>query len=343
MLRRCATILLAAGLLLFLPGASVGVRAQSSASASANKLCFAFLRQGDLWLTCGGKSGPLTVGGRVYGYALSWDGSHLALYKSRSSRTPEADSGKDHETVVVALKEAFATSLSPLQFDVAGLWSSCNRIFATERLPNLAGTRGMYDVVTGNPIRLTDLVGGLTGKSKDDDFASFACSSDRSVVVGILNPEHAPLVPRLLVAEWPASFEISEGVDGYALSPSGAYIAYQRLGANCVAQITGRTIHIDCVRGVRSLGGLSVSNSGEILAEQEDNRPEGCFYTDRQHYHLPSERPGHQAQDACPAIWYWRPGDNDETMVEDLAGTPQWITQEQAALLRKWSLYAAKR
>jgi hypothetical protein len=319
--------LVGAAAIVLLPAVRIGPTAIAQSSSPPN-LCFAFLRQGNIWVHCVGKTQAVTADGRVYDYAISSDASYLAMYKSMDSKQP---SEGNQEVVLVALQKGFVTSTSPVHLAMPRLRSSCGTIAISQTGGNADDT---YDAISGKPIRPKGE--GASGGSKSDasEYGDFGCSSDRSVIAGLYKEKDISL-HSVLITGWPVYLYLGPEMNVYSVSPSGRYVAYdQNDGPLCVTQVDENIGHSDCRYESRINGRLEVDNSGGLLFEGSDNRVSGCSYRDYQHY---SPGPFEKSQDSCPAIWYWRPGQKGELIVEDLARNPEWISEEQASLLEEWA------
>jgi hypothetical protein len=318
-------LILAVIALLTRAGTAPFVFGQAAASPS---LCFAFLRQGNVWIHCAAKTEPITTSGRIYDFAVSREGNYLAMYRSLGSAPPWQGAEQSQQIMLVALKNHFETSFSSLHLQIPRLRASCNTIVASERRVGIA--RSTYDVVTGKPVH--DSSDGLTAKII---YIDFDCSSDMKEVLGIVNPRDTSFRSEL-AAGWSAEHYLSDQVASYNLSPSGGYFAYlNNLGLLCSSQIRGAVIDSRCLRISGEVGGrLSVSDAGDVLYDSESIRPSDCFYRDEQHF-SPTRRPGYTSQDVCPAISVWGPDDQHGAIIENLARDPQWINEEQASLLKE--------
>jgi len=291
-------------------------------------LCFAFLRQGNIWVHCNGKSETITRDERVYDFAISPDGSYLAIYKP----------SKGNQVVLVALKRDFAMSISPVHLAWPRLRSSCGTIAVSQTDGYAQDT---YDAVTGEPIRPKQ-----TSRDFQKPNGDFGCSSDRTIIVGFFREQNAFNKSMLVLATGgavPSIAYLAPDVAAYAVSPSGRYTAYTPRyrveGPLCLTQIDGEIGHSDCNYGTSGATSgadrsLSVSDGGELLYDlyKEDH----CFYKDGHHYSR-TKIEGYNDEGICPAIAYWRSGEKGETIVEHLATSPQWISEEQAASLREMS------
>ena len=221
----------------------------SQRTPKAPSLCYAFLRDGNLRIMCQGKDEAIQTGGSLTDFAISRDGSHVAL-ESR-------DSADKFLVRTVSLETGQLESARTVE--ILYLMSTCGELVGIE-----LGTDQRWNLVTWSPEKLSD-------------YKFYLCSSDRQVVAGWTGSDEensrSPSNPfraiRLHVRhrtediqwtiEQPLEFDVSQ---------NGAYIAYfTRIGGDpkiCIRDWSSEK----CVH--EQGGRIVVSNSGEVLYISEE-------------------------------------------------------------------------
>ena len=284
-----------------------------------DKLCYAFLRDGDVWTACRGVENHLSLGGQVRHYAVSPDGAYFAFIRRDSSAYP---SGK---LVVASLGENARAPASDAKY----LW-----------LRSTCGT------ILGEPIGgpfATDILSGQPLNKPPNRF--FHCDSDRNVVAGWKTADGTTTELTLWVRgnlNKTIPVHISGGND-FDVSPDGQFLAYFRDASPkevdlCVSPIDGQPECTEEVGDESGKDGLSLSDSGNVLYAGDTAAT--CFYKDMEHFSK-KRLSGHSGEDACPAIYFWVPSMPRPALIQDLARYPQWITPEAAAALVRWNPHAS--
>ena len=119
---------------------------------------------------------------------------------------------------------------------------------------------------------------------------------------------------------------VSPGVQDYAISSNGQYVAYDDDNL-CVKRIGQGS---KCVSDATSPGRISVSDSCGVLYTIATHQ--ACYYKDSWHVSV-TPRPGYNGSDECFALAYWRPGEKSSRMLQFLAEEPQWLAPEAASRL----------
>ncbi|HKF51761.1 MAG TPA: hypothetical protein VKB26_05575 [Candidatus Acidoferrales bacterium] len=288
-----------------LPRISVGAAADTEGNA-LHSFCYAFLRQGNLFLRCNGSLVQLTKPGDVTDFAVSETGNAIAVL--RLDNHPRT--GRNLQ--VIPLTNSVKGQLLPLGHDFGGLIASCGTTLFIYRTAK-------------------DLLAG-----KDLDFKpyqDFQCSSDRKVIVGQVSIDsHGAVVTELppgdshtaLVSGVPPNITkprlANTGSEGfaYSVSPSGEYFAYYAPTELCLVQkLTTKT----CTSSIDVLRQISVSDSGDIYFTMRTGP--GCQYLE-------------SAAAKCIGIAVLRNGKHSSDIIEREASCPQWLTPIAASAIISW-------
>jgi hypothetical protein len=137
------------------------IRAQEDRQAPRSKdLCYAFLRDHNIWTVCQGKRERIHMPYKVSGFALLADGSHLAYYTQKTSHGGKVLQRQD--LMVISLEPGFEVAKHETGVVPRKLVATCGTILKSE---------------TNS---LTDLLGREPSKLPQQSF--FKCSSDRRVI-----------------------------------------------------------------------------------------------------------------------------------------------------------------
>jgi hypothetical protein len=322
-LRRMSTVAVVAVAVIMIAPPPSPLHGQSSPQQTeetdSSKLCYTFLREGDVWIACNGVKKQIPLGGRVLHYAISSDGSSFAfLRKLTLAQKAQAPA----ELVVVSLSGEFKTTTSKVQY--RWLRPTCGTILAYRVGWNAT------DLLTGRALMFPPNT-------------VFQCDSDRRVVLGWDQLRGSTSVDLTLqVNGKPDQNTIRAYINGgqdLDVSPSGEYLAYFRepnaAGVEvCVTRIGEQP---KCAEGADNevgIAGLSLSDSGSAL--YTGGTGASCFYKDTQHF---ATKPlsGYSEEDECPGIYFWRPGMQRPQLIQDLGQYVQWITPLTASALRRWN------
>jgi len=307
-------------------GATNPARTQAS---QAESLCYAFLRDGDLLLTCDGRTEQITHFDDVEDFAVAPRQGTLVLIRHR--RTPQGQAvdwvlgGKPHYFVSYSAMQAIelttgkGSPLSPLQSPTR-LETSCGTVLSITWDPTIGNRLGLaHDALTGERVRF-------------DPYKNFRCSSDRRTIVGWSDPEHS-----VLMAGLPPQRELLKNSRSdelrYDVSPDGRFVVYNTRGKLCLTSEAGET---ECIEEGFDQGRISISDSKGVLIESGSDR--ACHYRDYYHFSV-EPHPGHTEDDFCAAIAYWHPGEKRSTIVQPLGRSPQWVSPEAASALRAWGTH----
>ncbi len=302
--------------------ASGEISGQERPASAPSGLCYAFARGGDVWTVCQGKRERIDLGGKALDFAASADGARFVAVWEKAGTYPKHESPPG-EMLQLSLKGNAKSEVKEWSFDLVPgrLYPSCGTIVTISRDPALQGRLGLtYDVSNGELLN-------------PSSYKALRCSSDRSVMAGLKNPEDPflfvsnPKERKLTAASFLESFDVS---------PSGKYVAYFRQPKPsttelCAVEKAGEPVCVEEDSG--STGRLSVSDSSEVIYEGADG---ACYFHDGEHY---SRKPlrGYPQGDVCPVVAYWHPGRGNPTIIESPGGHPQWITPDVAAALHSWN------
>lgn len=286
----------------------------------SKSLCYAFLREGDVWTVCGGKREHIVFGGEVLHYAVSSDGSYFAfLSKPHQSRQ---GAPANNNLVLISLGPGFETTRTQTEFRF--LRPTCGTILAFR-----AGSGDATDVFTGRVLNFPP-----------DRF--FRCSSDRRVIVGWaeLNATSSELIVTMNGKEEKRVPIFINGGHDFNVSPNGQYLTYFRATGSqttqvCVAKIDDGPACVQEDGDEVGMDGISLSNLGEVL--YTGHTGQGCYYKDMEHFSK-TRLPGYSGEDSCVGVYFWHSRSQHPTLIEDLARYPQWITPEAAIALHNWNL-----
>lgn len=229
--------------------ASMSSAFPQTASADRN-LCYVFLQDGQIRLSCGSKHESIHLGTRLLDFAISRDDSYAAF---------ELENPHNKYVVRTVSLEKGSLSDEKMMSDRLLLRSTCGGVIG-------------IDIVT-------DTRWNLAKWNRDMfyDYKYFMCSSDRQVTAGWTASDEAsshsqdnPFRSVLLHvnrhgknAEWPIEDPLE-----FDVSQNGSYIAYfSRVGNDpklCVRDNTSEK----CVDGQG--GGIALANSGDVLYVSEE-------------------------------------------------------------------------
>ena len=288
-----------------------------------HSLCYAFLKERDLYVNCGAKAERITAESDIADFAVAMDGAAVALVKEHG--TEKSMDGHDiprRDIELVMLKPGFQRRWLPRVEGSPGVEASCGTI--------LAVWGGIWSRPSGGFKVDWTARDAFTGKEvRYDGYFDFVCSSDRKTVVGCINSDARILMsgvpPRLQVMEATAN----EIVIPYNISPNGKYVAYV---ANelCVASHE-RTLGCLQWSGTRP-GEVSVSDSMGVLLDGGTGQTHRCFFNAAGQLSF-KPLPGYSKEVECMGVALWRPGDKTAQVLEMFGWSPQWITPEAAAAL----------
>ncbi len=286
--------------------------------------CYAFRRQGRVWVACGSKSQPVSKHSYWAQYAISPKGDYLlALGGPWALHGNPNPAGRDF--VLVPLPRGPA-SLRPYPNNSLTMLPTCGTVEGP-------GKQWPVDLVTGAPLRFDDARGLV------------ACSDDRRLAVALidatpsLGPRSLPIRALYLVGG-PKPVPFAANVGNFAVSPGGAFIAF---GTTIVAET-----HLVCM--VEDSSGKSfcsrsapspesVSDTGGLLGtEYPDTRGtslcrfEGLVGVAKKAGPTPYAG-AYDDLGPCPAVYYWVPAFANPALVQSMADEPQWITPETAHAL----------
>lgn len=263
--------------------------------------CFAFIREGDVFVHCGGREDRITHQANVEYFAVSDERATLGLMTSRIvSREP----GSEYVvgvTTLVNLKDASVRKVEGGE----GLISTCGGLYW--RMNNTRRRSSTQDLITGETITVPF-------------YDWFRCSSDQRTVVGIRGNG--------LFRGSPPGDKIADAknvpLNSLSLSPDGSKVAdYDLQGRVCVYS-AGRTECQSEPDPNPTSDILSVANSGDVLVAVETGAT--CY-----------RRNGGNSPEPCIGIGLLRAGAKAVEIVVPVGSSPQWLTPLTAELVRKWA------
>lgn len=279
-------------------------------------LCFAYLRQGDIYVDCDGATTQITRRGDIDDFAV--DGKRPSV-GSVASRTISGTAGGTEVAFTATVVDLKSLQTRRVVDGEDGVIATCGGIFWTHGA-NRQGS-GTRNLLTDEDLRFST-------------YPWFRCSSDRSVVLGQLNSSGSGVYigfpPRATAAG-------SSDVDPYQfdVSPDGSKLVYSKSGRPlCVLSIPGTA---KCLASHDTLADIpSINSLGEVLVATAT--ADECFYLSRGVFGRERMLGATDAsRDACLAVGYWSAGLGSIKIVELVARNPQWISPKTAALLRGWA------
>ncbi len=293
---------------LILCAAVLGFNLRGTKSEDVKSPCYAFLLNGDVYVSCNKKLIPVTMEGNVTNFAISHDASSMVLIRTEFFRhTKDVWIESDTMEVVALIGGRQSTVFTAPAF--TGVTASCGTII----LPMATSVR---DVVNGSTLRF-------------EPYNNFRCSSSRDKILGIIDSGRElrlGLPPTDVVVRMKNPSPIPRYYD---MSPSGVYIAYAADWKLCVAENGDNSTCVD----YSVIDRVSVSDSGDVIFATSTG--EDCYYKDMWHVSKKA-LPGYTSQDACVAVGLWRFREPAPKVVRVLARAPQWITPEAADALSAW-------
>lgn len=292
--------------------------AGQTATVDRSKLCYAFLRDGDVWIVCEGGVRKLPLGGKVLHYAISADGSHFAFVQKQASGQK---TDLPTTLVVVSLSSEVPTTTSS---KVLYRWlrATCGTILAYQ---------------AGDPIDL------LTGQAlRFPPNKVFRCDSERTVILGWNQHDGTATDLALQVNgkfDPNAARAFTNGGWDLDVSANGKYLAYfrEQNPTNvqvCVGKIGEQPACGDGAGDEIGGDGLSLSNSASTLFAGGTGA--ACFYKDMEHFST-KRLPGYSGEDECVGVYFWQAGMQHPELIQDLARYPQWIAPGAASILSRWN------
>ena len=271
-------------------------------------LCYAFNREGNIILTCQGKTERITQSGDIGSFAIDTTGSWIAFVRNPFGRAT---------LKLISLHAPFNARI--VRQAMGALTSSCGTILFLKA--PISGTQ--EDLITSEPPIFDSQVEAL-------------CSADRSVVLGWKHPH------TLLLKKPGSSFAaVSEDVvlHQYGVSPNGRYLAYGKLDEICRTKIDGAT---HCVASSPvAFERFSVTDDGDVLFTANSETGQGCFFKSQWHQ-SPRPKPGFKTEDSCTEIVLWRPGMKSPEPLQPYGLDAQWLSPQAAEALRRWKLAIPK-
>ena len=233
--------------------------------------------------------------------------------------------------IVTAWTVIGANSASLMNMDLAIDLKAVQAKFAGDAHKLVSTCGGLFGVVGTK--RFPGWSNLLTGPGvPPNPYAWFRCSSDRSVIAGIVESNRALYVG----ADRETQVAPRGGAAYYEfnVSPNGKYLAYAsdrqplcvwRAGVSECASADATDSSHDLV---------SVRDDGEVLVALATR--DLCVYKSDTVF-SPARANDKKNTAACPGIAHWRSGMKSPEIIEWLGRAPQWISPDTANLLLKWS------
>ncbi|MGH9541654.1 MAG: hypothetical protein ACRD2H_07205 [Terriglobales bacterium] len=300
--------------------------------------CYAFRRQGRVWVACGSKAQPVSNHSYWAGFAVSPKGDYLAA-RGGTWALHGNPVVRRHRALLVPLGGGKVIwRLAP----GAVLVPTCGTV-------EVSGSPPM-DLVTGLALRF----GGAAGL--------VACDNSRKWVLAkfAAQPTSSESIPimALYLLGGPKLTPLAANVGDFAVSPNGTSVAFEAsatLGHNHLCSSDLSSPQPSCTRSTGVIFDFwsfdSVSNAGEVIFNSEPDISSNavCEYEGLVgvwkvgHTKLyPGKREG---SGPCPVVFYWRPGQSKPAILQRMADEAQWITQDAAKALidgyrtHRWPLF----
>jgi len=267
--------------------------------------CFAFSREGDVFVHCGEQEDRITHQGNIKYFAVSDQRASLGLMTSHLAGAGAHSEYVFESTVLVDLR----THVTRRVDGGDGLISTCGSLFwETDRDRQRSSGR--------------DLLGGPDVVAPLYDW--FRCSADRRVIAGIKGAglyRGTPPTERLGDTR-------NVPFSPFNLSPDGSKVAdYDSSGRVCVYS-EGRVCQAQPdLNPTYDL--LSIDDRGNVLVSVETNST--CY----KHGNRNSPAP-------CVGVGLWRAGSKATEIVVSEGAGPQWVNSDTAHLLRGWAAAQVK-
>jgi hypothetical protein len=311
--RNCFFVAVLIAALVLSPGRSreVSRGPQSNRPVAA----YAFLRDGDIWLRYKGEAHAVTKKGSYKDFAVTDDGSRIALLRPSKKDPSQAD------IEVVDLGNSVSQSAVEVSITTAVV-ATCGTLASIEN--NVALARRV--AIAKELISRTEFA--------DREYADFRCNKDRRVVIGYKNLLDRYV--RLREGGRPEKQAAVEDVPSYLdVSPSGEFVSfYTGKPAPSTLCVWKTREEAKCMLYEGVFNRLSVSDSGELVFATQSG--EECLFKDGEHYSTTPKR-GYDSAGVCPGVGYWRPGTDSIDILESPGGHPQWLTDAAAFRLAGWN------
>lgn len=307
-------------------------------SVASDKPCYAFGANWRIVTVCNGKKDWIQAPYAIEKFAISPDGSSLALWKAQPLAFAYEQEGSGarwvSNLVVVSLSPGFKTTEKEANFrSIPSVQATCGTVVGFyPGVPDLSpGAWDLSPPPGAPPYPPSKNI--VTDKLLEFSTGSvFRCSSDRQVVATLVKGSVAGTRELVLSVNgkeerrFPAdSEEVNRWArDDFSVSPKGKYVAYLYTTKNnyksflCVSQVGGSPV---CTSGRG--GSLSVSDYGQVI------------------YTVPFV--GAYGGPEDQGIAFWRPGLPKRVVLErkGYSFCPQWITSDVVTRLKQWALTLA--
>lgn len=270
----------------------------------AESPCFAYLQDGDVYADCGKDSLRLTTTGDLTDFAITDDGSALAIEREFTIARTRDSVGQVGDCEIQILSLSSNAPPRTINHSCGSLYATCGSILLEQR------TNGVEDLIAGKTVRIAG-------------YQRFVCDSKRTVVAG-----------------WPGdgnqSFsvgkdsirQIAEVAGGASVSPSGIVSYFtEASNRNQVCELSRGGGQL-CLNDADAFDRISVSDFEEILFTTHTDG--GCLY---HNYKVTKVTPPGTGNDQCLGIAIWKPS-SGKAVVKELAKHPQWLTSQAAEALK---------
>jgi len=268
-------------------------------------LCYAFMRDGDLWTACQGKRERIHIADNVFDFAYSAAASSVAFLVDRPELRQRDPGELRSDLILVNLTRQNQTTQKEVEFRL--LFATCGTILGWSAVG--AHMHSPADLISGNPIDTSSLT-------------DFRCSSDRRVVLGYekWDGQETQLIVKVDGKQTQSFSANVENPQDFDISANGKYMAFFTLNRGeeslCTYTIGGPAPCSLVTPGSKYQ--VSVSDLGAVLYTTDSD--EAC------------------GTGPCRGIAYWRLGMHAQEIIERKdAYSPQWITPDVAAALHRWN------
>ena len=283
---------------------AVAVSLLVSTAAAAQDVCFAYLRNGDVYFSCGDKDVRLTATGTVSDFAIANDGRFVALQEQHF--IPQSNEIDELDCDVRLFAASSGTVLRTVRHACGQLYATCGTLLVEDH----------------GEVR--NLSPGHSAPSFPG-YKRFVCSSDQSAVGGWPGDDNQNF------ATGKTKITPMAPVAGDAAISNSGNAAYWTESSNsnsvCVFDAGSKPV---CLENADAFDGVSVSDSSEVLFTTHTHG--GCWYRGSR----VARDPAGVGDDQCLGIAKWKPG-SEKIIVKDLADRPQWLTAPALAALKKCS------
>jgi hypothetical protein len=289
-------------------------------------LCYAFLKQGNLFVRCNGTLMQITKQGNVNDFAVSQTGTAMAFMRNQGTRKLNDGFGTPiMKLQIILLKKSGEEHALPIGNKFGSLVASCGTALFLYRT-----TR---DLVSGGDLDFEPYFDFRCSSNRQQIAGEVELDNHRTIVTGLpTGNDHSALATGLPPKIWVPD----SGAESFAydISPNGKYVAYHMPEGLCLIE---NQMTKSCTRRVDSLNQISVSDAGDVLFTTHTG--ETCRYRDSFHVSLTS-RGGYDSAGPCIGVAVLQRGHRSPRLVQPLAWYPQWLTPTAASAVTAWRHHA---